>query len=361
MKKGFKKLALSVALISCLFTTHAFAAQVDATSNKTKPILGYYPSIDSVGTRIITSAVAGQLDVGDIIAIPTDEKGTSFFNLFDKDGDPQLEIGSNKNYQVVWWYVKPKEGYKWADEPEAEDTNTVKDWAHVEATKIEQTHYIDVADVSTSKALRVPATAIGSRIAFSIMPETIYGAPSAGHALYAPDLNYFWKNTDANQKPGNPDITKILPDQPAGNGIAVERLGSNQNGGGNTIPGLKTYSAIIYENVKGDGVFDPENDKILRDDEEPKVNTTYVVDIVIYSEDGSTRSLTNQEKDSIVWEFYQGDDKIVDPEATKGSYSFKTQTTNADASETLRSTPPNNSQQGLSLMVHFSYDDGQPE
>lgn len=345
----FKPLAVAVTMAAMFSSTSVFAAMVDATSEKTKTIKGFYPSFDSVGTRVISGDPAN-VKVGDIVAIPTDEKGTQFFNLLDRDTDPQLTAGE---YSVVWWSAKPKEGYRWADE--TGEGIAVSSWDHIDAAKIDEVNYLSIPGISTSKALQIPGNVAGSRVAFSITPETTYGDPTQGQALYAADINFFWKNTNPDQKPGSPSPEETNPELPGGNGVDPETDGPNTEGGGNTIEGGKSYAAIIYEDVDGNGVFTPGVDTLLLD--EPKVDTQYVVDIRIYKEDGTFRSLAPVEQETIVWDFYNGDEKINDAGEGIGSFAFKTQVTNDDANDILKATPPNFSQQGLSLQVNFSFDD----
>ncbi|SES64973.1 hypothetical protein [Thorsellia anophelis] len=349
----FKPLAIALSIATMLSSTFVFAEPINASSAKTKSIKGYYPSLDSVGTTIITGE-PGDIQVGDVIAIPTDDKGSQFFNLLDRDTDPQLIAGE---YSVVWWSAKPKEGYKWADE--SGEGIAVTSWDHIDATKINEANYISVPSISTSKALQIPGNIGGSRIAFSITPETEFGDPVQGQALYAADINFFWSNTNPDQKPGMPGPGESNPDLPGGNGLDPENNGPNPDGGGNTIDGSKSYAALIYEDVDGNGVYTPDVDILLT--EEPTVNTQYVVDIRIYTDQEETgfRGLTPAEQESIVWDFYNGENKINDAGEGLGSFAFKTQVTNDDANDILKATPPNFSQQGLSLQVNFTYNDEQ--
>lgn len=350
MKRNLiKQLAITLGISIGLFSIPAFALILEGSSEKTKTIKGYYPALGSVGTKVILGDPKN-VKVGDIIAIPTDENGSEYFNLFDKDGDKILETS---DYQVVWWSVKPKPGYKWQDV--AGDGMDITQWEHIDAIKIDESHYVKLSTNNSSKGVQIPPEAVGSRIAFSIVPETEYGDPKQGQALYAADINFFWKNQDENQKPGMTKENESNPGLQNSNGLIPQMVGANTHGGGNTVE-LAKSSAIIYIDEDNDGVYTRGVDTLLTS--EPTVNANYVVDIKIYKNDGTIRSLNEQEKASVVWVFYNGDKKIQGADESQGSYSFSTQVTNDDANSILRETPPNFSQQGLSLEVQFTYDDG---
>ncbi|MFC0180789.1 hypothetical protein [Thorsellia kenyensis] len=351
MKRNFlKPIVISMALIGFTISSQVQAEMVNASSDKTQTIKGYYPSFDSIGTSIFFGT-PGAIKVGDIIGLSSDMVGSDFFKLVDMDGDFPIPVNGGE-YSVAWWAVKPKEGYKWADE--TGDLSEVREWSHVDAVLIPDIHYVKTANTTTSQAVQIPGGFAGSRIAFSIVPETELGDPNKGQALYAPDINFFWKNSDPNQKPGMP-----LPGQsdhlkPESNGLIPQRLSNNPTGGGNTL-GDSKFAAVIYEDINNDGIFTPGVDVLLTD--APKVNTQYVVDIKIFKSDGTSRPLNEKEQESIVWDFYLGENIIKDAGEGLGSYSFKTQINNASVSDIIKSFSPSGSQQGLSLRVNFEFDD----
>lgn len=360
MKNKFYKTALSVSLVSALFASSAFAAE--HTYVVPKSIKGYYPSFDSVGSKIIVGD-SSNLKVGDIVAIPSDVTDEQFFSLFDKDGDPALLANGGKNYDLAWWRVTPKEGYKWTDDTTGIGSN-VTNWTHVDAELINPSTYLDIPEISTSKALRVPPVRENQRIAFSITPETDYGDPAKGSALYAPDLSFFWGNTNPDQKPGEPDPGTENPENPNPPGDGGNPEGPNEGGGGGEIGGAQVGEAIvhIYIDRNGNGVLDLGIDELLED--HPTVDTTYVADIQIVAEiDGepTLRQLTNEEKETIKWHITNGDETVTyafndGSNRVSDAYAFMTQTQNSDAHPTMQSLPDHYSEQGTTISISFSFD-----
>ncbi|MFC0180788.1 hypothetical protein [Thorsellia kenyensis] len=359
MKQKMKKKVLLTSILSVLMVNSVLAKEHTHVVDKT--IKGYYPSFDSVGTRIISSTTE-KLRVGDIIAIPSDIDDDKFFKLNDKDGDPALKPGDGKKYDVAWWRVIPKEGYKWADDIDSGLT-PVSSWDHVNATLINESAYVDIPEVSTSKALRIPPVKTGERIAFSITPETNYGDPARGLALYAPDLNFFWGNTDENQTPGNPPGGGDNPQNPNPPGGGGEGNGENPGGGGGDIGTSEVGEAVvnIYIDRNGNGLVDYGIDELLIG--HPTVNTTYVADIKIVTEkDGEPvlRDLLEEEKESIKWHITNGDTVVTyvngdEYDRVSSTYAFSTQTSNENADDKLRALPDHFSEQGTTISVSFSF------
>lgn len=352
-----KKSTLSILLMTTLFSSQLLAYE----SEPTKTIKGYYPSFNSVGTKVIRGD-ANNLKPGDIIAIPSDLNDARFFDLFDRDLDPALKPGSGKKYDVVWWKVKPKDGYKWSDDNESDGEN-VSNWNHIETEMISKSTYLNLPEISTSPVLRIPPVLEGQRIAFSITPETEYGDPSKGVALFAPDLNFFWGNTDPDQTPGEPDPDETNPETPPtdGGGNPGE---TNPDGGGGPIETIKVGTPIvhIYIDKDGDGKLDVGVDQLLEDN--PTVDTTYLADIQIATEENGElifRSLTPQEEESITWNIINGTEKVSysyndGTGRVSANHAFTTQKTNDDANDVMKSLPDHFSEQGTVITVSFSFD-----
>ncbi|SES64950.1 hypothetical protein [Thorsellia anophelis] len=360
MKNKFLKTALSVSLVSIFFSSTAFAKEHTFVVEKT--IKGYYPSFDSVGSTIIAGETSG-LRVGDIVAVPSDVFDEQFFAQLDRDGDPALLPNSGKNYDLAWWKVTPKEGYKWSDDTTGVGTN-VTNWSHVDAELINPATYLDIPQVSTSKALRVPPVKPNQRIAFSMTPETDFGDPAKGSALYAPDLNFFWGNTNPDQTPGNPDPGTENPENPNPPGDGGNPEGPNEGGGGGEIGGSEIGDAIvrIYIDRNGNGILDLGVDELLTD--HPTVDTTYIADIQIVTEvDGEPvlRELEEHEKQTIQWHITNGDETVSyalndGSNRVSDTYAFMTQTSNSDAHPTMQSLPDHYSEQGTTISISFSFD-----
>lgn len=360
MKNKFIKTTLSISILSLFVSVPVFAKEHTHIVDKT--IKGFYPSFDSIGSKVINGN-PNELKVGDIIAIPSDALQSNFFELVDRDGDPLIKVTDNKSYEVVWWKVTPKAGFKWSDDQDATGTN-VSSWNDVDAEAINESNYISIPDVATSKALRIPPVKENQRIAFSITPETAYGDPVKGKALYAPDLTFFWGNTETDQKPGLPPEGSIDPNNP-NPPVDVTKPGGNNPEGGGEISGGEVGEAVvhIYIDKNNNGVLDFGVDELLLD--YPTVDTTYIADIQIITEiDGERtfRELNDSEKESIRWHITNNDNTVTyafndGSNRVSESYAFTTQTKNTDADPLIQTLPVHFSEQGTTISVSFSFNE----
>lgn len=304
-----------------------FAAQGGSELSNT--VKGYYPYLDSVGSKIVAGGFSTQFEgnpailpqVGTIVEVPTyvtaasDPDDIRRYSYKDNDLDP--DTTQRDGVEVKWFIVRPKNGKVFApiNTPFSNmktnpDPTWVTNWDDIEISdEITGNNLVRVNNNYKSWALKVPYEAtfngetvstIGLRIAFTIVPKSEYGDPIIGHKAKAFDLNFLY-GQDSPILPGDKD------DKAPDNGKIVE---SNPNEGGGPIQGGSPVIFTLYDTMN---TPDKSDDVILTPKDVTKVRHTYRVEVLLRESlpvpDGQPKAFTYrplkpEEYKNIKWQLW---------------------------------------------------------